>query len=132
VYYCDVIYVSDVSYRCCCLFVNAYLLYAYQYRVHVFHAEKHVVHCTNWYHMACTHYHHDNKQVLPHVGVTESEETEKGFFMGYVVHKLLMCSLNRLEEDDRDHYGKKRLDLAGPLVAGLFRTLFRTLTKVSQ
>jgi DNA-directed RNA polymerase II subunit RPB2 len=51
--------------------------------------------------------------------------------MGYVVHKLLMCSLNRLEEDDRDHYGKKRLDLAGPLVAGLFRTLFRTLTKVT-
>jgi DNA-directed RNA polymerase beta subunit len=82
--------------------------------------------------MTCKHYNYDNKQVLPHVGVTESEETEKGFFMGYVVHKLLMCSLNRLEEDDRDHYGKKRLDLAGPLVAGLFRTLFRTLTKVRQ
>lgn len=24
-----------------------------------------------------------------------------------MVHKLLMCSLGRLEEDDRDHYGKR-------------------------
>lgn len=29
----------------------------------------------------------------------------KVFFLGYMVHKLLMCSLGRLEEDDRDHYG---------------------------
>ena len=29
------------------------------------------------------------------------------FFLGYMVHKLLMCSLGRLEEDDRDHYGKE-------------------------
>jgi len=40
-----------------------------------------------------------------------------------------MCSLERIDEDDRDHYGKKRLDLAGPLLAGLFRMLFRKLTK---
>ena len=31
--------------------------------------------------------------------------------------------------DDRDHFGKKRLDLAGPLLAGLFRMLFRKVTK---
>ena len=49
--------------------------------------------------------------------------------MGYIVHKMLMCSLGRLDEDDRDHFGKKRLDLAGPLMAGLFRTLFRKFTK---
>eukprot|EP00953_Heterococcus_sp_UTEX-ZZ885_P026221 14181-Heterococcus_DN1.PRE.2 len=35
----------------------------------------------------------------------------------------------QLDQDDRDHYGKKRLDLAGPLVAGLLRTLFRALTR---
>ncbi|CAM9765797.1 unnamed protein product, partial [Phaeothamnion confervicola] len=69
------------------------------------------------------------KEVLPHVSTAPHCETRKGFFLGYVVHKLLMCALGRLEEDDRDHYGKKRLDLAGPLVAGLFRTLFRKLTK---
>jgi len=40
-----------------------------------------------------------------------------------------MCSLERVDEDDRDHYGNKRLDLAGPLLGGLFRMLFRKLTK---
>ena len=69
------------------------------------------------------------KEVLPHVGTEEYCETKKGFFLGYAVHKLLMCKLGRAEEDDRDHFGKKRLDLAGPLLGGLFRVLFRKLTK---
>ena len=38
-------------------------------------------------------------------------------------------ALGRREEDDRDHYGNKRLDLGGPLLAGLFRQLFRKLTR---
>ena len=53
------------------------------------------------------------KEVLPHIGIGEGCFTKKRFFMGYIVHKMLMCSLGRLEEDDRDHLGKKRLDLAG-------------------
>jgi len=69
------------------------------------------------------------KELLPHVGVDESEDTTKAYFLGYAVNKLLMCSLDRLEEDDRDHFGKKRLDLAGPLLAQQFRQLFRRLTK---
>jgi len=69
------------------------------------------------------------KEVLPHVGTEEHCETKKGFFMGYAVHKLLACKLARADEDDRDHFGKKRLDLAGPLLGGLFRILFRKLTK---
>lgn len=69
------------------------------------------------------------KEVLPHVGTEEHCESKKGFFLGYAVHKLLMCKLGRADEDDRDHFGKKRLDLAGPLLGGLFRTLFRKLTK---
>ncbi len=68
------------------------------------------------------------KELLPHVGVEGHNETKKAFFMGYIVHKILMCSLGRLEEDDRDHLGKKRLDLAGPLLGSLFRQLFRRLT----
>ena len=35
--------------------------------------------------------------------------------------RLLLASLGRRELDDRDHYGNKRLDLAGPLMALLFR-----------
>jgi len=68
------------------------------------------------------------KEVLPHVGTEEHCETKKGFFLGYAVHKLLACKLGRSEEDDRDHFGKKRLDLAGPLLGSLFRILFRKLT----
>ena len=68
-------------------------------------------------------------EVLPHVGVGERCETRKVFFLGYAVHKLLMCRLGRSDEDDRDHFGKKRLDLAGPLLGGLFRTLLRKLEK---
>jgi DNA-directed RNA polymerase II subunit RPB2 len=40
-----------------------------------------------------------------------------------------MCKLGRADEDDRDHFGKKRLDLAGPLLGSLFRVLFSKLTK---
>ena len=38
---------------------------------------------------------------------------------------MLLVALGRREEDDRDHYGNKRLDLGGPLLANLFRQLFR-------
>ena len=38
-----------------------------------------------------------------------------------MVHRLLQAALGHRELDDRDHYGNKRLDLAGPLLALLFR-----------
>lgn len=38
-----------------------------------------------------------------------------------MVHRLLLAAIGRREVDDRDHYGNKRLDLAGPLLAFLFR-----------
>lgn len=53
----------------------------------------------------------------------------KAFFFGYMIHRMLQCVLGRRDEDDRDHFGKKRLDLAGPLIANLFRVLFLKLTK---
>ena len=37
--------------------------------------------------------------------------------------------LGRRLADDRDHYGNKRLDMAGPLLSTLFRNLFRNLLK---
>ena len=69
------------------------------------------------------------KELLPHISQTEGSETRKAFFLGYMVYRLLQCALGRKEPDDRDHFGKKRLDLAGPLLAGLFRMLFYKLTK---
>ncbi|XP_067036027.1 DNA-directed RNA polymerase II subunit RPB2 [Acropora muricata] len=69
------------------------------------------------------------KEMLPHVGVSDFCETKKAYFLGYMVHRLLLAALGRRELDDRDHYGNKRLDLAGPLLAFLFRGLFRNLMK---
>jgi DNA-directed RNA polymerase II subunit RPB2 len=69
------------------------------------------------------------KEFLPHVSQGEGAETRKAFYLGYIVHRLLQCALGRREEDDRDHFGKKRLDLAGPLMATIFRQTFMRLTK---
>ena len=68
------------------------------------------------------------KNFLPHMSQSRGKETQKAYFLGYMVNKLLRCSLGRLEEDDRDHYANKRLDLAGPLCAQLFRLQFKQLT----
>nr|QGX47696.1 DNA-directed RNA polymerase II second largest subunit [Fusarium xyrophilum]QGX47697.1 DNA-directed RNA polymerase II second largest subunit [Fusarium xyrophilum]QGX47698.1 DNA-directed RNA polymerase II second largest subunit [Fusarium xyrophilum] len=67
------------------------------------------------------------KETLPHISQSEGSETRKAFFLGYMVHKLLQCALGRREPDDRDHFGKKRLDLAGPLLAKLFRGIIRRI-----
>ncbi|KAI3811859.1 hypothetical protein L1987_21591 [Smallanthus sonchifolius] len=79
----------------------------------------------------CLRYARDilQKEMLPHVGVEEYCETKKAYYFGYIIHRLLLCALGRRAEDDRDHYGNKRLDLAGPLLGGLFRMLFRRLTR---
>jgi DNA-directed RNA polymerase II subunit RPB2 len=69
------------------------------------------------------------KEMLPHISQQEGCETKKAFFLGYMVHKLLQCALGRRDTDDRDHFGKKRLDLAGPLLAKLFRGVIRRMTQ---
>jgi len=58
---------------------------------------------------------------LPHVHVGPNGSLKKAYFVGYMVNRLLTASLGRSTEDDRDHYGKKRLDMAGTLMATLFR-----------
>ncbi|POW07344.1 hypothetical protein PSHT_09992 [Puccinia striiformis] len=69
------------------------------------------------------------KEMLPHISMSEGQGGKKAYFFGYMIHRLLLAALDRRDLDDRDHFGKKRLDLAGPLLAGLFRMLFRKLTK---
>jgi DNA-directed RNA polymerase II subunit RPB2 len=88
------------------------------------------------------------KEFLPHVGSQPGWETRKAFFFGYMIHRLLMTVLSafsifylassaflperrvteRRDTDDRDHFGNKRVDTAGPLMATLFRQLFRRMT----
>ncbi|KYQ91059.1 RNA polymerase II core subunit [Tieghemostelium lacteum] len=69
------------------------------------------------------------KEMLPHVSVAEFFETKKAYYFGYIIHRLLLATLERRPLDDRDHFANKRLDLAGPLLGMLFRQLFKKLTK---
>jgi len=46
--------------------------------------------------------------------------------------RLISASLGRAPEDDRDHYGKKRLDMSGALLGTLFHNLFREFIKEAR
>jgi DNA-directed RNA polymerase II subunit RPB2 len=72
------------------------------------------------------------KHFLPHVSTRPNCESKKAYFVGYMTHRLINAALGRAAEDDRDHYGKKRLDMAGSLLGSLFRQLFRKLTKEAE
>ena len=78
------------------------------------------------------------RELLPHIGITgtmcvrvyvcvcaracvcrseshacacaEENLTKKQYFLGYICHRLLACSLGRRAPDDRDHYGNKVCD----------------------
>jgi DNA-directed RNA polymerase II subunit RPB2 len=69
---------------------------------------------------------------LPHVSTSAGHESLKAYFIGYMVFRLINASLGRAPEDDRDHYGKKRLDMAGSLLGSLFHNLFREFIKEAR
>ena len=69
-------------------------------------------------------------EFLPHVSVMPDGMYKKSFFLGYMANKLVKASLGLINEDDRDYYGKKRLDMAGSLLGSNFRSLFRNFTEV--
>lgn len=74
------------------------------------------------------------KIMLPHINVDfgPNSNCKKAFYLGYMVHKLLNCSLNRNEQEDRDHISNKRMDLAGPMIGRLFHGLLYRFTKVGM
>ena len=47
-----------------------------------------------------------------------------------MANKLIKASIGAISEDDRDYYGKKRLDMAGLLLSNQFRQLFKTFCDV--
>ncbi|KAF5833422.1 RNA polymerase II second largest subunit [Dunaliella salina] len=54
---------------------------------------------------------------------------KRGSAIGVTKAKRIEYAREILQKDDRDHYANKRMDLGGPLLAGLFRLLFRKLCK---
>ena len=57
--------------------------------------------------------------------------SRKAYFLGYCVNKMLNVVLGRRQEDDRDHYGNKRLSLSGSLLREIFKVaLQRTMMRI--
>ncbi|MBS7623373.1 DNA-directed RNA polymerase subunit B [Candidatus Bathyarchaeota archaeon] len=70
-----------------------------------------------------------DRNFLPHLGRLPSNRPDKYHFLADIVRRLIELKLGRRLPDDKDHYANKRLKLAGPLLAELFRITFRNLTR---
>ena len=70
-----------------------------------------------------------DKNFLPHIGRTNQSRKDKALFLGEMASRAIELQLGRRKTDDKDHFKNKRLRLAGPLLADLFRVAFRNLTR---
>jgi DNA-directed RNA polymerase II subunit RPB2 len=66
-----------------------------------------------------------NNDLFPHC----HSMTQKIYFLGYMVNRLIKSSLDIAKQDDRDSYVNKRVDLTGALLNNLFRNYFNKLVK---
>lgn len=64
-----------------------------------------------------------DRYLLPHLGQNTENRMEKAMFLAKAVGKLLKLHLNKIEEDDLDHYSNKRLKLSGDLLEILLRSI---------
>ncbi|UCE57701.1 MAG: DNA-directed RNA polymerase subunit B'', partial [Candidatus Bathyarchaeota archaeon] len=70
-----------------------------------------------------------DRNFLPHIGRTLDKREEKALFLGEMACRVIELKLGRKKPDDKDHFKNKRLKLAGPLLADLFRIAFRNLCR---
>lgn len=70
-----------------------------------------------------------DRNFLPHVGRTKESRKDKAYFLGEMASRVIELKLGRRKPDDKDHFKNKRLKLAGPLLADLFRVAFRNLCR---
>ena len=66
-----------------------------------------------------------NNDIFPHC----KTEKQKIYMLGYMTNILIQTSFGWLEEDDRDSYINKRIDLTGSLLNNLLRNYFNKLVK---
>jgi len=64
-----------------------------------------------------------DRYLLPHLGQEKNDRLDKAIFLAKAVNKLLRFHLNKIPEDDLDHYANKRLRLSGDLLEILFRSI---------
>lgn len=70
-----------------------------------------------------------DRNFLPHIGRTIDKRIEKVLFLGEMANRVIELKRGKRRPDDKDHFKNKRLKLAGPLLADLFRIAFRNLTR---
>jgi len=70
-----------------------------------------------------------DRNFLPHIGRTPGKRIEKAYLLGEMAARVIELKLGRRKPDDKDHAKNKRLKLAGPLLADLFRVAFRNLCR---
>jgi DNA-directed RNA polymerase beta subunit len=66
------------------------------------------------------------KDFLPHVG---NEFKQKALYLGFMVRKLILCSLKLLPMDNRDSYMNKRIDTPGILMTKNFCQFYNKMVK---
>ena len=70
-----------------------------------------------------------DKYLLPHIGSKPTDRIAKAYYLGRMAEQVIELALGRREVDDKDHYGNKRLKLAGDLLENVFRLAFLNLTR---
>ncbi len=70
-----------------------------------------------------------DRNFMPHIGRTAEKREEKALFLGEMACRVIELKIGRRQQDDKDHFKNKRLKLAGPLLADLFRIAFRNLCR---
>lgn len=67
--------------------------------------------------------------LLPHIGQSKADRLAKAFYLGMMATKAIETAYNLREEDDKDHYANKRVELSGKLMEHLFRYAFKYFIK---
>jgi len=68
-----------------------------------------------------------DRNLLPHIGRDPDDRFDKAVFLGEMASRIIELKLGLRMEDDKDHLRNKRIKLAGPLLAELFRSAFWSL-----
>lgn len=68
-----------------------------------------------------------DKYLLPHLGITKDARIAKARNLCKMLRKFMIVANKEIGQDDKDHYGNKRLKLAGDLLTDLFRVNLKVL-----
>lgn len=67
--------------------------------------------------------------LLPHLGTTPEDREAKIYYLIEMAEKAILVGNRVMKPDDKDHYGNKRIKLAGTLMEELFRYAFQFLVR---